>query len=1039
MKPDLQTDDIKENNFAEEEFDTSEQSKWLKKLLVVKSKLLVVKSKFLWLGLTLAVGAILLLISLPSFFDNSALKFQIEQKASQSFNSNLVINGDIEVRLLPYPAIIANEVLLRGYKKNDKIYNLYAKSVKLKLSLLNFLIKDFVISKVLFYDAILEYFYSSNSAFPRQDKFTEISTKIDADQAQNHEKKSGDFSLSLFHVDKFQDSQLNSGNMPDLEIKNGTLISYNRNSVKKEIGDINSLIKSDTVKIYAAGKFTNEQISNNFRLTAYFNSDASKHNSVLELSSESMNLIVRGGFTTENHDIITSDFIGKVEAEIFDLRSFYKDYMSNNSAIYKKLQPSAKSIKISADIKNSGGEIALDSIVINSNLLNGTGNAMLDFSSDIPRIDVSLDLDNLDLDAIWSSDRIDSESVEITPNITTNNSDEVVETTSANNSQNDLNPVNSSSEAEKKPEELDLQIVNQIKNFDISAEIKSHNVKYLEGKITDLSLYLTVSKDGQILILPMILNIPGEGILRVNGTLDSGKNLPKFLGKLDASGNNLGDVFKWLKIESPNLKFDNLKNYIIYSDVMLTPNNITLDNFYLNLNKGQSEFLGSIQIDNTSKVTNFTNNFRISSFDVDDYFLTSGQNAYLSSGSLLKKLLWLNDIPSINNVSLVFDKLIYKDEEFSNQSGLKLQIKQGYLEVSELSLKSDKTNLKATLAVDISAQDPRFQLNVVADSLHYEAPQSPKTKNDTDEKKITISDQFFSSPSLDGFNGTINLDANNLELDDLQVKNVKFSGKLKDGNISDSSLTCNMYGGNFTYKGLVGLKDYKTINGNIVLNNANLSQLLSDLISVSNIDGVVNVSANLTSLADSKKAFLTESISEIKFNAGSPTITGYGLSDLVNKMFYPANFRQELQQPELILTNPNSKTTLKQASGTIIFGKDHNNKFSINFSAPAINGILSGKVNLASNSFDGLTNVIFVTGSRQKQIPLNIATALKGDFTKPSSSINLDQVRQYLGLPKLNPSTAATTTNTTTNNKTTSDSLPIQAPPLVTENLKASQ
>ena len=90
-----------------------------------------------------------------------------------------------------------------------------------------------------------------------------------------------------------------------------------------------------------------------------------------------------------------------------------------------------------------------------------------------------------------------------------------------------------------------------------------------------------------------------------------------------------------------------------------------------------------------------------------------------------------------------------------------------------------------------------------------------------------------------------------------------------------------------------------------------------------------------------------------------------------------------------------------------VFSNGKEGKLRINVSAPAVNGIISGSVNLVTNSADVLFNAIFLTGTRQKQTPINIATNLKGNISALSQSTNMDQARQYLGLsgvaPKQNP------------------------------------
>lgn len=444
---------------------------------------------------------------------------------------------------------------------------------------------------------------------------------------------------------------------------------------------------------------------------------------------------------------------------------------------------------------------------------------------------------------------------------------------------------------------------------------------------------------------------------------------------------------------------------------MLRPNVITLDNFYLNLNNDQSEFLGEITIDSSDKTTNIHNKIKISSFDISDYFLISGKNAYLSRGSLLKKLLWLNDINSNNHLDLSFDELTYKGEKFLNQS-LQLGFGQGYLKLSDLNLKSDKTNLKANLAVDIRSKIPKFGIDVVANNFNYESSSNSQNPDLDIQKSLQktskikqghAADQFFQLPSLEGFNGKILLKFDNLNIDDTNIKNAKLIGSLKDGNIDVSELICTLYGGELTYKGLVGMKNNKTINGNLTLKEILLEELLPSIVDVDTIKGVTNVSATVTSSASNSKDFTKNLSSEIRFSANAPVVKGYGLNNLVRKMFTFRHHKQDLHDPEKILFNPKSETTFTQANGSISIKRKVNGSFKINLTAPALNGIASGKINLVSNHVDGLLNVIFLTGDRQKQIPINIATSLKGNMSSISHNSNLDQVKQYLGI-KITPS-----------------------------------
>lgn len=989
----------------------SEQAIELKQNLWIK----IFKSKSLMLFAGLVLAIILLLSLLPLFFENSALKFQIEQKISQIFEADFSINGRVKIKFLPLPAVVAEDILLQNYKfkpakkepeaknpatpkdalktdaQSERIYNFYAKSLSMRLPILN-LFGGKSLGKIIFEDAFLQSYYIQNQQDVKDDKFTKILARFTKKSSEEKKLDSG-FSAKLFAI-----SGLDVSLLPIFEVKNTVAIFYDQFSRQKEISAINAEAKISKEKISVSGNFNNETFTNNFKFLVKFNSKSNHSDSLLEVTSPILNLHITGKFISENRGILASDFSGKIAAEIFELKSFYKSYISNNSVIFNKLKYSAKPIKISADIENKSQEISLSNILINSSLLNGGGTIDLSFSDQIPLIDIVLDLENLDLDSVWSGGAVPL----------AENQDQAEAATTTNQSSDNSNQEN---QASANDFNIDFNFINQIKDFDLSSEITVKNAKYLAGEITDIDLYMTVSRRGEILVLPIIFKVPGEGIFRINGVLDNSAQLPKFVGKFDGNGKVLGDILKWLKVESPNLKFENLKNYSVYSDILLLPNSANLDNFYLNLNDGGNEFLGEIKIENGDKNNNIKTRFEISNFNIDDYFLTSGQNIYFAPGSLLKKLLWLNDISSSNELDLKFDQLVYKGENFSDQS-LKLKFRRGYFEIADLNLKSATSDLNGGLTVDISGASQKFVMNFSSNNFQYQTPQSnnlaaKNTKQETaiadfdKSKKYNFFDQFFSLPSLQGFDGVVMLNFENLRLDDLEIKKLKLGGKITDGNIIDSQLTSDLYGGSLSYRGVIGLKIDKIINGNLSFSNVDLQSLLPDLIDVKNISGVANIAASVTASAGNKNDFIKKLNSEIKFSTNSPSLAGYGLNDLIRKMFVMSNYRQELKEPEKILFNSQSVTTFDQANGAIQINGGNDGKLRINLSAPAVNGILSGKIDASNSAIDALFSATFLTGNRQKQIPINIATSIKGTISAPQQSTNIDQARQYLGLPKL--------------------------------------
>jgi flavodoxin len=968
------------------------------KFIEIKNQ--IIGSKPVRIALLVFLGLLLLLFLLPFFFNNSALKFQITQQASKILSADFVIIGDVKVAFLPSPTITLNDVFLRGYRAKsdenlpDKIYNIYAKKTEIKLPIFKFFDSG-TFKKIIFVDGIFQSYQSTGEAVIRNDKFDEKVAELTKNLPKNETKSSSGISAKLFAIDAKNSEFLSKKNV-QIVVKNGLAIFYDSRGKKNEASSINAQGLFGDEKVFTTGSFISENILSNFKLNAKFNSGATKPDSFLEISSAAAEIRVSGNFNAKNLGVFSSDFSGKLDANIIDFKAFYQSYIGGDNIISQKLKSGLSSIKISADITNKAKEILIENVLISSGIVSGKGVIDLDFSTKIPTINVRLDLENLDLNALLSDDALPHFAADLTLKNSTDAANETAETLPQNL---DLNIEHAKSEIiTSEPKKPDFNLVKKNKYFDFDAEIKIANTEFLQGQVKDANIYLTMLHDGEIIVSPMTFIVPGEGIFRMNGVLDNGGSAPKLVGKFDISGKSLEQTLRWLKIESQNLKFANLKKYQIYSDILLLPNITKLNNFYLNLNGDNTELLGEITIDSADKIPNIKSRFRGNNFDVDEYFFTSNRNAYFSPGLLIKKLLWLNDIASTADLELNFDKLIYGGEEFLDQSA-KLKFGRGYIQIDDLKLTSDQTNLSANMLVDISEKRPQFNLKVLANSFHYEAAIDPEKIDSQKIKKQNSIDQFFNLPSLEGFGGQIDLKFAYLQLDGVPIENVKLGGSLKDGSIKNFNLIGKIYGGDLDYKGSIGLGLSKVFSGNITFKNASLKEVLFKSFGIKNVDGLANFAANITASATEKEEFKKSLSSEIKFNINAPSVEGYGLEDLVKKMFSLQKNFQELRQPEKILLNPQSLTLFKKADGSIKFSNGLG-KISANTSAVAINSVLTGTIDLPNNSTNLLFNTIFLTGTRQKQTPINIATNINGSFKAVAQSTNIDQVRQYLGLEK---------------------------------------
>lgn len=941
---------------------------------------------------------------LPQLLSNSSLKREITHKISQQYGANFTINGRVKIALLPYPSLICEDVLMQNLQikspdgEKETTYNFHAKELRLLFPIFN--TGNASAKEIIFKNAIFESFDTANPPALRDNNLTKI---IDENTKNPPPLDAGDDSgigEAIFSSLNINPLQTNIRAIPAVKLKNSQVIFYDYLGRKKEVKAINSELKITNKKVEAFGDFIKEELANSFKISLLVGSDKSR----IELVSPVLNMRIFGNFTSPENKIFGSQLNGKIEGEINDLKTFYKTYINAESVFFKKLKNTTKPIRFSSDVIAKAGEIDINNLSLTSGIVNGSGDINLDFSEKIPLIDITLQLVDLNLDDIWSSEEISINPDDAKANLATTTS--AAATVEPSTSGPAEQVATSKLQEERKIKPLDFDKTAQIKNLDFDADIKIKTVKFLDGEISDVDLYLTVTKQGEVMVQPLLFKIPGDGYFRLNGALDSSTKLPKFVGKIDIGGKKILEFFKWLGIENKNLKFNDLQQYSLYSDILLQPNSSTFSNIYGNLGEGKTEFSGDVKIDNSGKSSNINSRFFISDLRLEDFFVGNGKNVYLSPGSLIKKLFWLNNISSTHNLALHFNKISSRDEEFPNQD-IMLKFARGYFELTNLNLRSNKSDLQGNLLIDISDANPRFEVNLASQNFTFSSKNSSTPQDATqlasvpapaDSNPKNFFDQFFALPSLEGFNGKIDLNFKNLTIDDSTIANFLLAGKLTAGNINKAEISCDLYGGNLSYKGLIGLQSSKVFNGNLNFTNVSLKPFLTDFAGITQVAGTANINASLSASADRKSAFGNQLSSEIKFNVNAPSIAGYGLSDLAKKMFAAVINRAELANPKTILLNPQAISSFKEGSGSITIKNGREGKMRASLSAPAINAVFSGAIDPQKKEVDLLFNAIFLSGNRKQPTPINIATNVKGRFNNLAQSTNMSQVYQFLGL-----------------------------------------
>lgn len=925
-----------------------------------------------------AVIAVILaiFIILPLTLDGSGLKLRVELALSQKLHAKFESKGKLEVSLLPLPKFFLNDVVITKMPTDENHYgDVSIRYIMVRPNLFSLFSGDLRISKIVVDSPKFENKYLKTEE-EKADEKTAAATPIVLSNPTS-------FLTKFFN---FNEANLSFENIGSIQVKDGLFNRQNMdNQNTLELSQINFILKNNASRqvFNVRGSLISDSEPIIFDLEANAKEGA---DSSLKIDSATFGLVLSGKFSNSKiTDIKSSTFTGKIDARIVDLKAFIGKYVAKNSVLYRKIN-SSQPIKISANLQNKVGEFSIDNISIESDVMKAGGKITGNLLTAIPKVNLELDFNNIDIDALWFTGGVNSGSNTLVVE------NEIIKqfliTTQGPITQSILNDENKTyllpdNDAPKPVESI---ITTFFENLDFGAKIKIKTARYYGGDLQNINCEF-VTQQNDLILQTMSADTPSGGVLKASGKILSENDLAKFVGKIEANGKNLQNTLEWLGIKLQNLKPESLGEYTLQADLLMLPSFNVLNNFNLNVNGGKNIIYGLIKVDDSAGISNLNANLRVSYLDYDSYFMKDTTNIYLSSGSLLKKLLWLNSISTSRDFAITFDDLIYDQNQFSNQ-GFKVKVSQGNLKIYDINITSPKVDLRGSVEVDIT-NSPILNVDLRSDALAFNL----KTEN---YKNRNLLDQFLNLPSLDEFNGSLKMEINNLDVDGWRASNISISGPLKFGIIDFDNFTLKAHNGDAKFKGSVIIKDQKTVSVSLELVGVNGGGVLNDLLGITNIKGVTNISTVINSVAANKDEFLKNLDAKGQFIAQNVVINGFGIYDLAVKMAQYKKFYSDLINPDEILYNPESSSNMTDVSGAFAIRKGNKDQFSIKTSSAGINSVVAGEFDVTNQTVDGGANFVFITGTRKAQVPIKIATNFKGKAGEIQRTNNFAQIDEYL-------------------------------------------
>ncbi len=340
-----------------------------------------------------AVTVTLIFIALyafPKLLNTEGLYFILEQKISTTTHANFKINGEVKLAMLPRPNITITKANLDNYRYQSNICNL--KVDQLKIFLPFFHSETNHLHSIQLKEPAFEC-YKENA---RPSHIITESKNTTANKNSLQPLDSNQVSAKIFNINSLGEIKFGYDKF-QIIIEKGTANFYNEKLQNKRIERIKLKALENVKNIVLDGEFDINGINHKINTVVNFNNKDSRFN----VSSEDYNIELIGNLKGDRSKISQASFDGKLSFAVNNLKNFYRSLFYRD-AIYGKLQSNNQPLNLNATVKVSNKTIKIDQILINSNLINGSGNIIVDLNYKTPAIDLNFSLENLRLTDIWS-------------------------------------------------------------------------------------------------------------------------------------------------------------------------------------------------------------------------------------------------------------------------------------------------------------------------------------------------------------------------------------------------------------------------------------------------------------------------------------------------------------------------------------------------------------------------------------------------------------------------------------------------------------
>jgi hypothetical protein len=897
-----------------------------------------------------------ILIILPSLIELKSVQINLQNKLTRELQTDFNIESNISLSLFPNPKIIINDASVKNLKIEDGFIDLKFSHISITPKISS-LFGQIEIKKIFFDKVSADYIisYQNNEEKKELNYIPEINQDFIANKIFNFNSES-----KIFDLTNIPEIIFSNSNFAIKDI-NGTIFS---NYEKLQFESYSNL---NNGQITAKGSFISDDIPTIFNLNISIDNDDM---SELTINSPILEANISGKFfDTENLSLTQSNFDGRINLSISNLKLLLDKYFSQKDLIFKNIN-NTDNINISSNLLLKDGIINIEQINIESDIIKGSGEIIARPNDDNKFIESKIEIDYLNFDDLWLGklEAIKDEYLQEASNSIISNFQK-----------------NKKINHDKFPK-LDVTI------FGLSpkAIISIKEFRYNDQILKDFNIELSTKNKKQILLENLEFNLNDTSTLKLNAIIENIASLINMKGNLFINSSNMEEIFDLLEISKIGLKKEALGQFQLKSEILILPNSTIFKKLKSVLNN-ESIISGDLSLEKGDGILNITHNYNINNFNIDKYFANIYFERFIKGKSFLENFIFLNKLDSNHQINLFFNLLSYEDFFLRNQS-LKANITRGVIEIPALTINKNQSNSKINFFLDVYSPIPILNLSIKSDQLSI----NNINEEDLDNKfQSNFLNYFFDFPSLTAFDGNINFNIKELIINDLKLENLILDLPFKEGVSKIAKANANIFNGNIEISGDIVFGKSKRLSNSFILSSIENEQLLDFLFDIDNIDSRSNITGVITSFGQNKSEFIENLNLQSQFNSLAINIHKFGIGDLLRKL---NKTPKSITNIEDVVFSNSAKTFLKEVTGNLDIKPNNKKKdFYISTKSLGLNSVINGKINLGKSKINMSYNaVMMVLGPKRKQFPLRFALNASGKIDNLKLSPNFSQIKQYL-------------------------------------------